>query len=337
MRNHSGHNPFASVLLRELQRMTARPIYVLAVVLFPLFTCFFMATIFNTGEMEDLPVGVVDMDFTSTSRSVTRMVQSSPTLNVTQSYANQEEAHKAVQKKEIYGYLVIPNGFEQKVGNNEETTLSYYYHYALLSVGCEIQGAFEVLLRTVSATPFVEEAAALAISEEEMTSFVIPTTIQSHPIYNPDLNYAVYLSQPFFFVIFQVLILLITVYAVGSEVKFGTAEEWLSMANGSMCTALAAKLLPYTLIFSLITVFANYIFFGPVQIPYSGTLFEINIASILFVLATQGFALLVFMIFPAMSYSISIISMIGSLGATLSGITFPLGQMYGFFDYASFA
>ena len=29
--------------------------------------------------------------------------------------------------------------------------------------------------------------------------------------------------------------------------------------------------------------------------------------------------------------------MIGSLGATLSGITFPLGQMYGFFDYASFA
>ena len=82
MRKHSGHNPFVSVLLRELQRMTARPIYVLAVVLFPLFTCFFMASIFNTGEMGDLPVGVVDMDFTSTSRRVTRMVQSSPTFHV---------------------------------------------------------------------------------------------------------------------------------------------------------------------------------------------------------------------------------------------------------------
>ena len=330
------HNPYIAILLRELKRITARPIYLIAALLLPLFAIFFMATIFNTGNMEDLPIGIVDMDNTSTSRSVIRTVTSTPTVTVTQHYANQQEAHHAVQRKEIYAYVVIPDKFEQKVNNNQATTLDYYYHYALLSVGGEIEGALETVLNTVAASPYAATAMAHAIPSEEITNFVLPTSLQIHGIYNPDLNYAVYLSQPLFFIIFQILVMLVTLYSVGGEVKFGTAEEWLATADGSMTIALAGKLTPYSIIFVLLTIFSNYVFFGLIEIPYSGNFWQINLISILFILATQGFTLIVFMVFPAMSYSISIISMLGSLGATLSGVTFPLGAMYKFFEYASY-
>ena len=66
------------------------------------------------------------------------------------------------------------------------------------------------------------------------------------------------MSNPFFFILFQVIILLTTVYVIGGEVKFGTGAEWLSAAGGNIMTAVVGKLLPYTVIFSLMSILANY-------------------------------------------------------------------------------
>ena len=194
-----------------------------------------------------------------------------------------------------------------------------------------------MILQTVSAAPLLIESEALGLPENEIMPMIEPTTLQAHPIYNPDLDYSIYLTQPFFFIIFQVLILLVTVYSVGAEMKFGTAEEWLTEANGSIVTAIFGKLLPYTVMFILVSIFANAIFFGVMNIPYTNNFIGINLVSIVFVLATQGFGLFIFALFPAMSIIISIASMVGSLGATLSGVTFPLPSMYLFFYYASYA
>ena len=161
---------------------------------------------------------------------------------------NEEAARKAVQKKEIYGYLSIPPKFEQDAISGKNATLSYYYHYALLSVGGELMAAFETSLAPVSLSPIVMQAVALGVEQDKITTFLLPVQASNHPIYNPSLDYSVYLSQPFFFVLFQVLILLITVYAVGIEIKFRTADEWLFVAKGNMVTAVLGKLLPYTII-----------------------------------------------------------------------------------------
>ena len=103
---------FLNVFRRELRRMTSRRIYFASCIVLPLFSLVFMATIFGHGQMENLPVGVVDADQTSLSRSIIRMVDATPELQVTKQYANETEARKAMQKKEIYGYLLIPSGIK---------------------------------------------------------------------------------------------------------------------------------------------------------------------------------------------------------------------------------
>ena len=54
------------------------------------------------------------------------------------------------------------------------------------------------------------------------------------------------------------IILLVTVYAIGSEIKFRTGDEWLEAARMNMFVAVVGKLLPYTIIFCIMSVFANY-------------------------------------------------------------------------------
>lgn len=245
------YGAFRTVLNREWDRMISRRLYFGVCIILPLFCIFFMSTIFGNGQMENIPVGVVDQDQTALSREVIRQIEAVPTFRVTRHYVDQETARKATQAKEIYGYLVIPDNFQTDATGGRQTTLSYYYHYALLSVGGEVRGAFETTLRTLAMAPIVMQATALGIGEEQVTTFLLPITSSNHPLFNPDLDYSVYLSHPFFFVFFQVLILLTTVYAVGSEIKFGTGDEWLAAARMNMVTAVAGKLLPYTVIFSI--------------------------------------------------------------------------------------
>ena len=307
-----------NVFRRELRRMTSRRIYFASCIVLPLFSLVFMATIFGHGQMENLPVGVVDADQTSLSRSIIRMVDATPELQVTKQYANETEARKAIQRKEIYGYLLIPSGIK---------SLCYYYHNAMLSVGGELHSTFETILKQVSVTPIVTEAVGLGESQTNITSFLIPVSEEEMVSYNPNRNYAIYLSQPFFFVFLQVLLLLVTTYALGSESKFGTSDEWLQMAKGNIGIAVIGKLLPYTFIFMVMGVLANVVFFNWMKMPLPCSLWVMNGITILFILATQALALLLYAIFPVLSLIISVVSMIGSLGATLSGVTFPVNFM----------
>ena len=307
-----------NVFRRELRRMTSRRIYFASCIVLPLFSLVFMATIFGHGQMENLPVGVVDADQTSLSRSIVRMVDATPELQVTKQYANETEARKAIQRKEIYGYLLIPSGIK---------SLCYYYHNAMLSVGGELHSTFETILKQVSMTPIVTEAVGLGESQTNITSFLIPISEEEMVSYNPNRNYAIYLTQPFFFVFLQVLLLLVTTYALGTESKFGTSDEWLQTAKGNMGIAVIGKLLPYTFIFIAMGVLANVVFFNWMKMPLPCSLWVMNGITILFILATQALALLLYAIFPVLSLIISVVSMIGSLGATLSGVTFPVTFM----------
>ena len=321
-------SPLYNILHRELRRMTSRRLYLGVCLVLPLFCLFFMATIFGSGQMENIPIGIVDQDNTATSRQIARNISAVPTFSVTRHFTDEAAARQAVQRKEIYGYLSIPTGFEQHATTGMDATLSYYYHYALLSVGSELMAAFETALAPVALSPIAMEAVSLGLNQEQITTFLLPVQASMHPLYNPDLDYSVYLSQPFFYVLFQILILLMTVYAIGSEIKFNTAQEWLTTARGNILTAVIGKLLPYTFIFSVIGILANYILYGVVHIPFHGSLLMMNLMTLIFIIATQALAVFIFSIFPRIAYIISIVSMIGSLGATLSGVTFPVTSMY---------
>lgn len=316
-----------NVFLRELRRMTSRRIYLGAAVVLPLFLIFFMATIFGDGQMRHLPIGIVDGDNTATSRNIVRNIAAVPTFEIAKHYTDDAEARAAVQRREVYGYLSIPPRFEEAMVRGMGATLNYYYHYALLAVGGEVMSAFEKALIPVRMAPIVVEAVTLGATEESIETFLLPMTSDDHTLYNPSLDYAVYLAVPIFFIMFQILVLLVTLYAVGSERKQGTGTMWLAAADGNILRAVAGKLLPYTLIFICEALLAGVVFFRWEHIPMAGDMGLFALTMVLFIVATQSVAVILYSLFPVLSLVISVVSMVGSLGATLSGLTFPLSAM----------
>ena len=330
-----------NVLLREWRRMTSRRIFFGAAVVLPLFLIFFMATIFGDGQMRHLPIGIVDEDNTATSRGIVRSIAAVPTFDVVAHYANDAEAREAVKRREVYGYLSIPPRFEEAMVRGTDATLCYYYHYALLAVGGEVMSAFETALIPVRMAPIVEEAIMLGDTEENIETFLLPMTADDHALYNPSLDYAEYLAVPIFYIMFQILVLLVTLYAVGSERK-DCLQALPSIATSTKLTDNSPKhpegrlssvvlrllsLLPYTLIFVAEAMLANVVFFHWEHIPMEGDMGLFALTTVLFIVATQSVAVILYTLFPVLSLVISVVSMVGSLGATLSGLTFPLSAM----------
>lgn len=319
---------FYNVFKRELNRMISRKLYFGVCIVIPLFCIFFMSSIFGSGQMVNIPIGVVDLDQSSLSREILRSTGDVSTFKVVDHYTDLASARNAMIKKDIYAYVVIPSNFQSKLLGGQNITIPFYYHLALLSVGEKLSVAFEQFFAEVSVAPIVEAGISAGSTPYQMESFLIPVNTQSYALSNPSLDYSIYLSNPFFFVLLQVLLLVLTIYVLGIEIKFKTADQWLETANGNIFIAVVAKLLPYTIIFVLMGIFSNYVMFGLLDFPYPGTLFTLNLVTALFIIATQAFGAFIFCLFPAVSLIMCVVSMVGSLGATLSGVTFPTPFMY---------
>ncbi len=298
-------------------------------ILLPLFSLLFLTTIFGNGQLENLPVGVVDKDNSAESREVIRMVQASPSFNLAQAhhYLDENKAREALQNMDIYGYFVIPSNYERDLYNKKEPVLNFYFHYGMLAVGGEVNRAFTTVLSTYKAHFIAERVIGSGLDESMAKAVVMPATLKVAAIGNPNLNYTTFISYPFFFVFFQIIILTLIVYTVGKSIQNGIEDNLHKVLK---------KVYLLMGIFLAETLFANFVFFVFLDIPCASSPTLVTISSVLFVLATISLAMIIAIGIPRMSIAISTASLVGALGATLSGVTFPLDQMYPLFQWFSY-
>ena len=327
---------FWSVVKRECLILTSRPLYLFTALIFPLFALFFMTTIFGDGMIDELPVAIVDEDDSHLSRNIINLCSAVPEIRVTQVVPNTAEARDALLSKEIYGYLIIPNDFESDVNANKNTSLTLCYHYAFLSVGSEVLQGFLNVLRIIAVTPLQQSIDFLGIDEDELENIASPISISARPLYNPALNYTSYLTFPYYWVLFQILILLNIAYSFGNEFKTKGIRDCLKKGKGKFINVVLGKMFPYIIIFSIIAVFANVIIFKVLGLSLSSSIYEIIIVCVLFICATCSVSLFIFSLYPNLPIIISFISMFGSLGATFAGVTFPVNAMYPIFEKMSY-
>lgn len=345
--NHTSYR-FYDTVRRECRIIASRRLYFLVLIVIPLFTTIFLSTVFGNGQIENLPVGIVDYTNSSLTRSIIMEVDASPVLNVEGKhiYTNEDEAHKAMQGLEIYGYLIIPPDFNRHLYNGDSPELVYCYQKSVLAAGEELNGAFLKVLSNIVAGFAGESGMAAGLTEAQVKAVAMPFEETAVPLYNPALNFSTYITYPFIFVFLQILMLVFTVYVIGSErimqrensfnknsayrstvLKDSVYGDWLYTAGGNPVIAITGKLFPYFIIFCAHVLFANFICFIVKDIPTGNNLFALIIAGIMLTAATMMLGALFIIFIPNMSIAISMASMFGALGATTCGVTFPIEQM----------
>ena len=317
------------VAKRECKILLVNRIYLICMVVFPLLAMIFFTSLMDEGLPEDMPVGVVDLDNTSTSRGLIRRLDAFQSSRVVAHYPSVAEARRAIQENQIYAFLYIPRGTADALLSARRPKISYYYNMASVMSGSLLMKDMKTISNLGSAAVGQAKMRAQGYTQDQIMAFLQPIRIDLHQIANPWTNYNAYLSTVLVTGIMMLFMFLISAYSIGMELKFGRGKEWLKEADGNMVVAVLGKYLPQAVIWlTLIFVYEFYLF-GYLKFPYLGDVWDIILLGLLEVFASIGFGIFAFGLMPSLRMSMSICSLWAVLSFSLAGFTFPVMGMDG--------
>ncbi len=316
------------IALREIGIMRRNPMYLCCMLVFPILVTLFFTTMMNEGQPQEMPVGVVDNDDTSTSRALVRKLDSFQSSHVVAHYPNINEARNAIQENKIYAFLYIPKGTTDAMLSARQPKISFYYSQASLTSGALLYRDLKTVATLGSAAVGQATMRAKGFTDKQIATFLQPISIDLHMIGNPWASYNLYLSTMLIPGILMLFMFLITTYSLGTELKFNTSKEWLAMADNNIIVALTGKLLPQFLIFLSIFYVYMYYVFGYLDFPHPGGVWIMLILGLLAVMASIGFGIFAYGLMPSLRMSMSVCSLWGMLSFTTSGATFPVFAMH---------
>ena len=315
--------------LRELLILKRNRIYGFCMVVFPLMVMVFFTSLMDDGLPTEMPVGVVDLDNTSTSRSLTHRLDAFQMSRVVAHYPSVTEARRAIQKNEIYAFFYIPKGTTSDLLASRQPKVSFYYSYTTLASGALLMKDLKTISTLGSAAVGQATMRAKGYTDSQIQTFLQPIKIDLHQIANPWTSYNSYLSTMLVPGMIMLFIFLISAYSLGTELKFGTSKEWLELADNRIVVALVGKFLPQTLIWLAIVYGYEYYVFYVLHFPHLGSPWMLVLLGFMQVLAAQGFGIFIFGLMPSLRMSMSVCSLWAVLSFSMVGSAFPVMGMDG--------
>ena len=284
------------IFVRELVIMWRHPIYGFCTIVFPVMVVLFFTTLMNGGQPVEMPVGVVDQDNTHVSRAMIRELDAFQTTT-------------------------------DKLLDGDQPKISFYYSNVTLVAGSLLYRDLKTIASLGSAAVGAAKLSALGKTTKEIRTFLQPVTIDLHQVGNPWSNYNVYLSTAMVPGVLMIFVFLLTPYSIGTELKFHRSKQWMRMADNNVHIAIAGKILPQTVIFTLVMwCFEFYIFYG-LHFPHPGGVVPILLLGFLSVFACQCFGIFIFGLMPSLRMSMSICSLWSVVSFSACGATYPVFAM----------
>ena len=312
---------------RECKILYKNPIYGFCMVVFPLLSLLFFTSLMDEGLPEDMPVGIVDLDNTSTSRSLVRRLDAFQNSAVVASYPSVAEARRAIQENQIYAFLYIPEGTTEKLLSARRPKVSFYYTLTSLTGGSLVMKDLKTIATLGSAGVGQATLRAKGLTDRQIQAFLQPIRIDLHQIANPWSNYNIYLSTVFVPGIMMLFMFLISAYSLGMELKFDRGKEWIHMADDNIIVAILGKFLPQAVLFLALIFAYEYYVYEVLHFPRLGSVWMIVLLAVLQVFSSIGFGIFAFGLMPSLRMSMSVCSLWAMLGFSLAGSAYPIMGM----------
>ena len=316
-------------MMRELAILRRNHLYAFCMVVFPILVLVFFTTLMKEGLPTEMPLGVVDLDNTSMTRSLTHRLDAFQMSRVVAHYPSVTEARRAIQRNEIYAFIYLPKGTTDKLLSNRQPKISFYYSYTTMAAGALLMKDLKTISTLGSAAVGQATMQAKGMTDAQIQTLLQPIRVDLHQIANPWTSYNVYLTTMIVPGIIMLFIFLISAYSLGTEIKFGTGKQLMEIAGNNILVAIVGKYLVQTLIFLAIVYAYEYYVFMVLGFPHLGSPWMLVLLGLIQVLSSQGFGIFAFGLTPSLRMSLSICSLWAVLSISMVGSAFPVMGMDG--------
>lgn len=319
---------------REMHMFSRRPMFLFSMLIVPVTSIILFTSVMGDGLPYNLPAGLVDEDDTAVSRSMVRTLDAMAETDLVARYASFHEARSAMQRGEIYAFFHIPRGTTAKALSQRQPSIAFYTNESFFLPGALLMKEMYLSSELMGISINRSTMTAKGNTMRRAMASVQPVVLETHPLGNPWVNYAILLCNVIVPGILILCVLLSTSYTIGMEWKMNTHLDLYRMGNGNTAVIMLGKLLPQTLLYMLIFLFMDVYLYLILCYPCHCGFASMVLLGWLTLFAAQGMAIFVFAIFPGMMrFSMSVCSLIGVVSMSISGYSFPTPAMDGYLQY----
>lgn len=315
-----------AVARRELRIIRQRPIYLLGSVGVIAFCAIFFLTFLKDGLPSDVPIGLVDYDYSSTSRNFCQQLDATQLGKVVH-YDSFAAAREDMNRGKIAAVCVVPVGMNDDIQANRQPKITFYVNGLYFVSGAL---AWKDLLQMVNLTNGAVQRQAFrarGYNDSQIMGVIRPVDVDVHQIGNVGTNYNYYLSSVLLPGVLEMIVIIVLIYSLGAELKYGTSRHLLQTSGNSIVTALAGKLLVWTLTFSAIGLILILLLFHRLHFPLAGSIWNMFLGIFLMIFASEAIAIFILEMLPVPRLALSIGALYSVLGFSLSGFTLPIEAM----------
>lgn len=315
-----------AVARRELRIIRQRPIYLLGSVGVIAFCAIFFLTFMKDGLPSDVPIGLVDYDYSSTSRNFCQQLDATQLGKVVH-YDSFAAAREDMNRGKIAAVCVVPVGMNDDIQANRQPKITFYVNGLYFVSGAL---AWKDLLQMVNLTNGAVQRQAFrarGYNDSQIMGMIRPVDVDVHQIGNVGTNYNYYLSSVLLPGVLEMIVIIVLIYSLGAELKYGTSRHLLQTSGNSIVTAIAGKLLVWTLTFSAIGLILILLLFHRLHFPLAGSIWNMFLGIFLMIFASEAIAIFILEMLPVPRLALSIGALYSVLGFSLSGFTLPIEAM----------
>ena len=275
---------------------------------------------YRNEALRDVPIALVDLDGTDSSRQFARRVDASADVAIGAELPDEPSAEREVFARQLYGILVIPKYFERDLLHGRQSPVAIYADASYFLIYSRISGGVSAVAKTFGAEVETARLIAAHVDPAIAAAASDPMPLTTVPLFNPQGGYATYLLPAAFVLLLQQMLLI---------------DNLAGSSAGALATVLG-KLLAYLILEAVVLPFYLIVLPYLYDIPRLGNPLIIFAVSLPFVLSVSALGMVVAALFRNPLTVQLVFAAIGIPFLFLAGFSWPTEAMPKALHYLAF-
>lgn len=283
------------------------------------------------NDVKDIPLAVVDLSHTDTSRTLVDKLTSSEFFKYTHAAQSENEILAMMDAGIVKAGLYIPENFGRDVSTGGVGTIQFYIDGSNPTIAQTAQLAAETISQSMSQEILIKRLERSGTGMQ----LSLPVDARMRYLYNPDMKRMNFMIPGLVAIILQIQTLLLTAFAIVREREQGTLEQLIVTPVRSW-ELMLGKILPFVVVAFVnvvMTVAVGAIWFG---VEVVGSIPLLAGLSLIFLLGSLGLGVLISNISKTQMQAMYMASFIMMPSFILAGLLFPRENMPWLAYYAGY-
>lgn len=292
----------------------------------PLFYALFYGSIYINKTESNVPITVVDMDHSSTSQKMIRMIDAHQLVSVKEVLGDLNSAKEEVLTNNTQAVLFIPQKFEANLKKGTGTDLKLFLNTTRFLNSNDINKAVNEVIGTIGASVRLKYYEAQGYSFDQSKEMVEPLRLDMRPMFNFTESYGDFLIPAILILILHQTLLIGLSESIAKEREQNSLLNLLHTAGNSELKALLGKSLFYLILYSAYSLLFFGLFFSIFKINMIGDVIALAASTLLMLFSAITMSIFISSFFNRKIFATQFLTLSSYPVFLLSGYSWP---MYG--------